>query len=67
MKVLVTGGAGFIVSHTVDLLPQRGYEVRILDGLFPPVHLNRKKSSYVREDAEFVLGDARNKNNWRKL
>ncbi len=66
MKVLVTGGAGFIGSHTVDLLLQRGYEVRILDGLYPPVYLNRKKPSYVPEDAEFILGDVRDRKDWEK-
>lgn len=66
LKVLVSGGAGFIGSQTVDLLQERGYEVRILDGLFSPVHLNRKKPSYVPEDAEFTLGDVRNKNDWEK-
>ena len=66
MKVLVTGGAGFIGSHTADSLLERGYEVRILDGLFLPVHLNREKPSYVPGGAEFVLGDVRNKEDWEK-
>jgi len=66
LKVLVTGGAGFIGSHTADSLLERGYEVRILDGLFLPVHVNRKKSSYVPRDAEFVLGDVRNKEDWKR-
>lgn len=33
MKVLVTGGAGFIGSHVVDLCIQNGYEVIIVDDL----------------------------------
>jgi UDP-glucose 4-epimerase len=33
MKVLVTGGAGFIGSHLVDVLIQRGYRVAVVDNL----------------------------------
>jgi UDP-glucose 4-epimerase len=33
MRVMVTGGAGFIGSHIVDLLLQRGHEVAVLDNL----------------------------------
>ena len=60
MKVLVTGGAGFIGSHTVDLLMQKGYEVRILDSLQPRVH-PRGKPDYVPVEAEFIQGDVANR------
>ncbi|OXM74398.1 MULTISPECIES: NAD-dependent epimerase/dehydratase family protein [Amycolatopsis] len=33
MRVLLTGGAGFIAAHTVPLLRERGYEVRIFDNM----------------------------------
>ena len=38
MKILVTGGAGFIGSHTCDRLLALGHEVVVLDALTPPVH-----------------------------
>jgi len=60
MKVLVIGGAGFIGSHTVDALIKEGHDVRILDNLQKPVHLNGKPD-YIPKDAEFILGDVRNK------
>lgn len=57
---MVTGGAGFIGSHTVDLLLERGYDVRIIDSLQPRVH-PRGKPSYVPDDAEFFQGDVANR------
>lgn len=38
MRTLVTGGAGFIGSHTVDLLVEEGHDVTVLDNLDPQVH-----------------------------
>jgi len=65
-KVLVTGGAGFIGSHTVDLLLEKGYEVRVLDSLTPPVHPKKEKPAYLPEDVEFILGDVQNRNDMEK-
>ena len=59
MRVLVTGGAGFIGSWTVDLLLERGYSVRILDNLQPRVHPHGKPA-WVPREAEFILGDVAN-------
>ncbi|BAS12391.1 dTDP-L-rhamnose 4-epimerase [Arthrobacter sp. Hiyo8] len=38
MRILVTGGAGFIGGHIVEAAMARGWEVRILDSLDPAVH-----------------------------
>jgi NAD(P)-dependent dehydrogenase (short-subunit alcohol dehydrogenase family) len=56
MRVLVTGGAGFIGSHTADALIDRGHSVRILDSLEKPVH-TAGKPAYLHPEVEFVLGD----------
>ena len=56
MNCLITGGAGFIGSHTADLLSQQGHSVRILDSLEPPVHQRRVKPAYVSDEYEFIQG-----------
>src|SRR5277367_6100890 len=38
MRILVTGGAGFIGSHIVDLLIADDHEVVVLDSLHPAAH-----------------------------
>lgn len=55
-RVLVTGGAGFIGSHSVELLLAKGYRVRVLDNLS-----SGSLSNLPLQDRrlEFVQGDIR--------
>jgi len=54
-RALVTGGAGLIGSHIVDLLLREGWTVRILDNLEPQTHKNGKPD-WVNPAAEFRQG-----------
>jgi dTDP-L-rhamnose 4-epimerase len=54
-RALVTGGAGLIGSHIVDLLLSSGWRVRILDNLEPQTHKNGKPT-WVNPGAEFRQG-----------
>ena len=47
-KVVVIGGAGFMGSHTADILSERGFKVTIFDN---------KVSSWLRADQEMIVGD----------
>ena len=60
MKILVTGGAGFIGSHTCDRLLDLGHEVVVLDALTPPVHRNGQAAN-LSPAVEFYQGDTRNR------
>jgi dTDP-L-rhamnose 4-epimerase len=54
-RVLVTGGAGFIGSHLVDLLIAEGHGVRVLDCFHPAAHTRRP--DYLNRAAELIEGD----------
>jgi UDP-glucose 4-epimerase len=54
LKILITGGAGFIGSHLADKLIQQGHQVKILDNF-----LTGKKEN-INQNAEFIQEDIRN-------
>ncbi len=68
MKILVTGGAGYIASHTNVLLLEKGYEVVVLDNL-----CNSSEESIGRVEeltgktVTFYKGDCRDKTLLRKI
>lgn len=51
MNVLVTGGAGFIGSHLVELLLEKGHKVTVLD------NLSQGKRAWVHPKANFIEGN----------
>ena len=64
-RILITGGAGFIGSHTADLLLERGYRVRILDSLQERVH-PRGWPAYLPQGVERLQGDVRDRASWER-
>src|SRR5215472_6455192 len=59
-RALVTGGAGLIGSHIVDLLLSEGWSVRILDNLEPQTH-RRGPPAWLAPAAEFINADIRDR------
>ncbi len=50
MKILVTGGAGFIGSHITEALLDRGHEVVVVDSLHPAAHHSKPADLDPRAD-----------------
>ena len=68
MKILVTGGAGYIGSHTVVLLIEAGYEVVIFDNFINSSResINRVEK-LVNKKIELIEGDIRSKDDLQKV
>ena len=56
MKIIVTGGAGFIGSHIVDLYVSYGHKVTVID------NLSKGKKENINPKAKFIKVDIRDKN-----
>ncbi|TME84440.1 MAG: NAD-dependent epimerase/dehydratase family protein [Chloroflexi bacterium] len=63
MKVLITGGAGFIGQRTGEHLMKQGHQVTILDNLSPPAH---DGPPTLPAGMELVEGDVRKREDWVK-
>ena len=65
-RILVTGGMGFIGSFLVDELIRRGHRLRVFDSLDPQVHPGGVCPDYANPEAEFVRGDVRDYDAFKK-
>jgi UDP-glucose 4-epimerase len=58
MKILVTGGSGFLGSHVADVLSEAGHEVAVFD---------IQQSAYLREDQKMIVGDILDQDTLKKI
>jgi len=61
VRVLITGGAGFIGSHVVSACTDAGHEVRVLDALLPAVHPSYPDGVPGLDGVELLVGDVRDR------
>lgn len=65
MRILISGGAGFIGSFLTEAFIKGEHAVRILDNLEQQVH-HGKKPVYLPKEAEFIQADIRDREAWQK-
>lgn len=62
MRILITGGAGFIGSHTANELVLQGHEVTVFDNLLAQVHASSTEfPEYLHPSINKILGDIRDR------
>jgi len=70
MKILVTGGAGFIGSNLTLKLLSKGYQVVILDNLSEQIHGEKYENSFsyqlIAGKCEFIHGNVTNYDTWKR-
>ncbi len=69
MKILISGGAGFIGSRLTEKLIEKNYEITILDNFSEQVHGDKFSSPLykrVKGIARILDGDVRSKSDWKK-
>lgn len=67
MKILLTGGAGFIGHNLARCLHEIGHEVTVLDNLSPQIHANLNKvKAQVQDHARLIQGDVTDIDVWRE-
>ena len=68
MKILVTGGAGYIGSHTCILLIEAGYEIVVFDNFCNASKESiRRVEKIVNQKIEVLKGDIRNRDDLHKV
>lgn len=70
MRVLITGGAGFIGSNLAIKLLEKGYEVRVLDNLSEQIHGKEPNKSQlysnIKDKVDFIKGTVTSREDWLK-
>ena len=61
MRILITGGAGFIGSHVVAACREAGHDVRVLDALLPAVHPRYPDGVPGLDGVDLLVGDVRDR------
>lgn len=69
MRVLITGGAGFIGSNLALKLISKGYSVVVLDSLSQQIHGDNPSQSYtynlIKNKCDFIKGDVTSYSDWK--